>query len=91
MKQSFPDLICAFDMQGQEDTGHPLSYWVPDLLEMRAKITALRLGLPCAGSFDITVALVLNEVMIPEDFIANSLHILQHDAIKLVLRTVMTA
>ncbi|KAL7813050.1 hypothetical protein V8C26DRAFT_171064 [Trichoderma gracile] len=46
MKQLFPDLICAFDLQGQEDTGHPLSYWVPDLLEMRAKITALNLDLP---------------------------------------------
>ncbi|KAL6903186.1 hypothetical protein GGI43DRAFT_401445 [Trichoderma evansii] len=46
MKQLFPDLVCAFDMQGQEDTGHPLSYWVPDLLEMRAKITQLNLDLP---------------------------------------------
>ncbi|KAL7798862.1 hypothetical protein V8C43DRAFT_276451 [Trichoderma afarasin] len=46
MKQLFPDLICAFDMQGQEDTGHPLSYWVSDLLAMRAKITALNLDLP---------------------------------------------
>ncbi|KAK1237154.1 hypothetical protein MKX07_006033 [Trichoderma sp. CBMAI-0711] len=45
MKQLFPDLICGFDSQGQEDTGHPLSYWVPDLLEMRAKITALNIDL----------------------------------------------
>ncbi|KAM0263891.1 hypothetical protein ACHAQJ_000926 [Trichoderma viride] len=46
MKQLFPDLICAFDMQGQEDTGHPLSYWVADLLAMRARITQLNLDLP---------------------------------------------
>ncbi|TFB00610.1 Adenosine deaminase CECR1-A, partial [Trichoderma ghanense] len=46
MKQLFPDLICAFDMQGQGDMGHPLSYWVPDLLEMCARITALNLDLP---------------------------------------------
>ncbi|OTA00980.1 hypothetical protein A9Z42_0013010 [Trichoderma parareesei] len=45
MKQLFPDLICGFVSQGQEDTGHPLSYWVPDLLEMRAKITALDIDL----------------------------------------------
>ncbi|RFU80196.1 adenosine deaminase [Trichoderma arundinaceum] len=46
MKQLFPNLICAFDMQGQEDSGHPLSYWVSDLLAMRAKITQLNLDLP---------------------------------------------
>ncbi|KAK7423058.1 hypothetical protein QQZ08_009225 [Neonectria magnoliae] len=46
LKQQFPDLICAFDLQGQEDAGHPLSYWIPDLLDMRAKITTLGLDLP---------------------------------------------
>lgn len=46
LKQQFPDLICAFDMQGQEDPGHPLTHWIPELLEMRAKIRALGLDLP---------------------------------------------
>ncbi|KAL7934694.1 hypothetical protein V8C35DRAFT_34287 [Trichoderma chlorosporum] len=46
MKQMFPELICAFDMQGQEDFGHPLSYWAPEIIAMRAKITALNLDLP---------------------------------------------
>lgn len=36
----------AFDMQGQEDLGHPLTHWIPELLEMRAKIRTLGLDLP---------------------------------------------
>ncbi|KAH7227099.1 uncharacterized protein BKA55DRAFT_545720 [Fusarium redolens] len=46
LKQQFPDLICAFDLHGQEDAGQPLSYWIPELLEMRAKINELGLDLP---------------------------------------------
>ncbi|OHE96497.1 hypothetical protein CORC01_08260 [Colletotrichum orchidophilum] len=46
MKQQFPDFICAFDLQGQEDTGHPLLYWIEELLDMRAKIQHLKLDLP---------------------------------------------
>ncbi|KAF5020253.1 hypothetical protein F66182_7731 [Fusarium sp. NRRL 66182] len=45
-KQQFPDLICGFDLQGQEDVGHPLSYWIPELLDMRARINKLGLDLP---------------------------------------------
>lgn len=36
----------AFDLQGQEDAGHPLAYWIPELLYMRAKIKELGLDLP---------------------------------------------
>ncbi|KAJ0117902.1 hypothetical protein J7T55_014352 [Diaporthe amygdali] len=46
MKQQFPDLICAFDLQGQEDAGQTLAHWIPELLEMRAKIKTLGLDLP---------------------------------------------
>lgn len=38
--------MIAFDLQGQEDSGHTLSHWVPELLEMRAKIKSLGLDLP---------------------------------------------
>ncbi|SCO80564.1 uncharacterized protein FRV6_04777 [Fusarium oxysporum] len=37
LKQKFPDLICGFDLQGQEDAGQPLAYWIPELLDMRAR------------------------------------------------------
>jgi adenosine deaminase CECR1 len=33
-------------MQGQEDTGYPLSHWIPELLAMRTKINELQLDLP---------------------------------------------
>lgn len=46
LKQAFPELICGFDMAGQEDTGHPLSYWIPELLEMRKKCDDLNIDLP---------------------------------------------
>lgn len=46
LKQAFPDLICGFDMAGQEDAGHTLSYFVPELLEMRRKCDELGLDLP---------------------------------------------
>ncbi|POS78305.1 hypothetical protein DHEL01_v203292 [Diaporthe helianthi] len=46
VKQQFPDLICAFDLQGQEDSGQPLKYWIPELLDMRARIKTLGLDLP---------------------------------------------
>ncbi|KAI3390819.1 hypothetical protein diail_8574, partial [Diaporthe ilicicola] len=36
----------AFDLQGQEDSGHTLAYWIPELLDMRAKIKKLGLDLP---------------------------------------------
>ncbi|KAF4472868.1 adenosine deaminase, partial [Fusarium albosuccineum] len=36
----------AFDLQGQEDAGHPLLYWVTELLDMRARIRRLGLDLP---------------------------------------------
>lgn len=36
----------GFDLQGQEDAGPPLSYWIPELLDMRAKITTLGLDIP---------------------------------------------
>lgn len=38
--------IIGFDMQGQEDSGHPLSYWIPELLAMRRKCNELMLDLP---------------------------------------------
>ncbi|KAH7217775.1 hypothetical protein DER44DRAFT_817243 [Fusarium oxysporum] len=46
LKQKFPDLICGFDLQGQEDAGQPLAYWIPELLDMRARIDKLGLDLP---------------------------------------------
>ncbi|KXH62208.1 hypothetical protein CSAL01_10593 [Colletotrichum salicis] len=46
MKQQFPDFICGFDLQGQEDTGFPLIYWIEELLDMRARIDHLKLDLP---------------------------------------------
>lgn len=46
LKRAFPDLICGFDMAGQEDAGHPLSYWIPELLEMRRKCDELSVDLP---------------------------------------------
>lgn len=36
----------AFDLQGQEDSGLPLKHWIPELLEMRARVKALGLDLP---------------------------------------------
>lgn len=39
-------LLIAFDLQGQEDSGHTLSHWIPELLEMRARIKSLGLDLP---------------------------------------------
>ncbi|KAH7213812.1 hypothetical protein BKA60DRAFT_623050 [Fusarium oxysporum] len=33
-------------MNGQEDAGRPLSYWIPELLDMRARIDKLGLDLP---------------------------------------------
>ncbi|KAJ4074396.1 hypothetical protein NW756_013813 [Fusarium oxysporum] len=46
LKQKFPDLICGFDLQGQEDAGQPLAYWIPELLDMRARVNKLGLDLP---------------------------------------------
>ncbi|KAL7760883.1 hypothetical protein ACKLNR_007418 [Fusarium oxysporum f. sp. zingiberi] len=46
LKQKFPDLICGFDLQGQEDAGQPLSCWIPELLDMRARTDKLGLDLP---------------------------------------------
>jgi adenosine deaminase CECR1 len=46
LKQQFPDLICGFDMCGQEDTGYSLKHWIPSLLKMRQKCDAIGLDLP---------------------------------------------
>ena len=46
LKQAFPDLICGFDMAGQEYSGHSLSHWIPELLEMRRKCDELGIDLP---------------------------------------------
>ncbi|KAJ5116726.1 hypothetical protein N7456_001074 [Penicillium angulare] len=46
LKQEFPDLICGFDLCGQEDAGMPLSFWVPDLLDMQKQCRDLGLHLP---------------------------------------------
>ncbi|KAF2091732.1 Metallo-dependent hydrolase [Saccharata proteae CBS 121410] len=46
LKQAYPDLICGFDMQGQEDDGHSHLHWIPELLAMRARCDALGLDLP---------------------------------------------
>lgn len=46
MKQQFPDLICGFDLAGQEDAGHPLIHHVPALLAMHKECNRLKLDLP---------------------------------------------
>lgn len=34
LKSQFPNLICGFDMVGQEDLGKPLQYFLPELLKV---------------------------------------------------------
>ncbi|KAG9191576.1 adenosine deaminase CECR1 [Alternaria panax] len=46
LKQEYPELICGFDMCGQEDAGYPLTHWVPSLLQMRSKCDELGVDLP---------------------------------------------
>lgn len=46
LKRKFPGLICGFDMVGQEDAGHPLSYFIPELLDFRRKCSHLGLDIP---------------------------------------------
>jgi adenosine deaminase CECR1 len=46
LKQAFPDPICGFNMTGQEDVGHTLSSFVPELLEMHMKCDELKVDLP---------------------------------------------
>ncbi|RKL08484.1 hypothetical protein BFJ71_g1771 [Fusarium oxysporum] len=38
--------VLGFDLQGQEDAGQPLAYWIPELLDMRTRIDKLGLDLP---------------------------------------------
>lgn len=46
LKQVFPNLICGFDMAGPENAGHPLSFFIPELLEFRKKCDELNLDIP---------------------------------------------
>ncbi|THV84940.1 Metallo-dependent hydrolase [Aureobasidium pullulans] len=46
LKQAFPDLICGFDMAGPENAGHPLSFFIPELLLFRQKCEDLSLHIP---------------------------------------------
>ena len=45
-KLRWPDSIAGFDLVGEEATGHPLVYFVPQLLAFRARCDALGLDLP---------------------------------------------
>ncbi|GME65583.1 putative adenosine deaminase [Neofusicoccum parvum] len=46
LKQAYPDLICGFDMQGQEDDGHSHLHWIQELLDFRARCDELGLDYP---------------------------------------------
>lgn len=46
VKQAFPDLICGLDLAGPENNGHPLSFFIPELLEFREKCDGLGLDVP---------------------------------------------
>ena len=46
LKQAFPDLICGLDMAGPENAGHPLSFFIPELLLFRRKCDDLGLDIP---------------------------------------------
>ncbi|KAH7048511.1 hypothetical protein B0J12DRAFT_666257, partial [Macrophomina phaseolina] len=46
LKQAYPDLICGFDMQGQEDDGHSHLHWIDELLAFRARCDELGLDYP---------------------------------------------
>ncbi|KAB2574855.1 Metallo-dependent hydrolase [Lasiodiplodia theobromae] len=46
LKQEYPDLICGFDMQGQEDDGHSHLHWIQELLDFRARCDSLGLDIP---------------------------------------------
>ena len=54
LKQAFPNLICGFDMCGQEDAGFPLTHWIPSLLRMRAKCNELKL-VSCSGGYHFPI------------------------------------
>lgn len=46
LKQAYPDLMCGFDMQGQEDDGHSHLHWIEELLDFRARCDKLGLDYP---------------------------------------------
>ncbi|KAL0257192.1 hypothetical protein SLS55_008002 [Diplodia seriata] len=46
LKQKYPDLICGFDMQGQEDDGHSHLHWIQELLDFRTHCDSLGLDIP---------------------------------------------
>ncbi|ORY86130.1 hypothetical protein BCR37DRAFT_336487, partial [Protomyces lactucae-debilis] len=46
MKRKFPEIICGFDLVGQEDTGRPLQYYKKELLEFRQMCAAEGVELP---------------------------------------------
>ncbi|PRP85858.1 hypothetical protein PROFUN_06132 [Planoprotostelium fungivorum] len=46
LKLKYPNLICGFDMVGQEDKGHPLSYFEEELWQFKRKQIESKVEIP---------------------------------------------